>query len=133
VKVNKLFTLKNPYEKRNYKKHRLNRVFRELVGTKRRNVTFQEQSEKYYAHVYVKKTQWEAISFLANVNGYTKMAMVQILLELGISRVLGTAIAENNRQMIDQENENIRQKRTKLIKYLIHWAKSRGYEIGDFF
>jgi hypothetical protein len=128
-----LSTLKNSYTKRNYRKRRLNRAFRELVGAKKRNVTFQEQPGRYYAHVYVKQTLWEAISFLSKVNDLTKMETVNQLLESGISRMLGTAIAESNRQMIDQEKEDIGQKRTKLIRYLIRWAKSRGYEIGDFF
>jgi hypothetical protein len=128
-----LSTLKNSYTKRNYRKRRLNRAFRELVGAKKRNVTFQEQPDKYYAHVYVKQTQWEAISFLAKVNGFSKMQVVDQLLELGISRMLGAAIAESNRQMIEQEKEEIRQKRIRFIKYLIRWAKSRGYKIGDFF
>ena len=126
-------TLKNSYTKRNYRKHLLNRTFRMLVGVKKRNVTFREQPEKYYAHVYVKQTQWEAISFLAKVNGFSKMQVVDQLLELGISRMLGAAIAENNYQMIEQEKEEIRQKRTRFIQYLVRWAKSRGYKIGDFF
>jgi hypothetical protein len=61
------------------------------------------------------------------------MQVVDQLLELGISRMLGAAIAENNHQMIEQEKEETRQKRTRFIQYLVRWAKSRGYEIGDFF
>ncbi len=125
--------MKNPYEKHNYKKNRLKRSFQALVGTKNSNKTFQEQPDRYYAHVYVEKRLWEAISFLAKVNGLTKMETVNQLLELGISRMLGTAIAENNQAMIEMDKDERRKTRTRLIQYLIRWAKSKGYEVGDIF
>lgn len=125
-------TLKNSYLKRNYRKRRLNRVFRTLVRKNKGNVTFREQPDRYYAHVYVKKSFWEAVSFLSAVNGSTKMAMVETLLDLGISRMLGTAIAENNQRMTEAENEE-KKRRTKAIRYLIRWARSNGFEIERFF
>jgi hypothetical protein len=120
-------------EKRKYNMHRLRRSVRALVGTKKSDTTFQRRADRYHAHVYVSRDLWEAISFLAKVNGFSKMETVHQMLEAGISRTLAEAIAESNRREAEMREHNMPPTPTQLVLELIRWAKSKGYTIEKLF
>jgi hypothetical protein len=119
--------------KRRYRVRRIRRSFRTLVGAKKRGTTFQRQPERYFAHVYINRRLWEGICFLSEANRLTRMETVHQILEAGLSRILGNAILENNRREAALREQGLPAKPTHMLKEFVHWAKNKGYNVGDFF
>ncbi len=113
--------------KRPYRVHRLRRSVRALVGMKKRNTTFTRKPDRYYRHFYVDRQTWEALCLLAAATHGSRMEMGKRVLRAGLSRIVGGAIADYNRQTAAMREEGLPAKPTPLMQQLIRLARSRGF------
>lgn len=119
--------------KRKYNPHRVRRTVRVLLGKKNKRTTFNRYPNRYYSHVYIDRQLSESIAFLAKANRQSRMAVVDQVLRIGLSRILGDAIVESNRRQAAMRNEGLPPTPTPLVREFIRQARKRGVELGDFF
>jgi hypothetical protein len=104
-----------------------------LFRRKKALTTFDRRPDDYYGQVWIAKSLFEALDFLAVANHTTKKKMAADLLELGISHYLADKISESNREEIAQRNQGMPVRPTRFIYQLRRWAKAKGKDISGFF
>ena len=104
-----------------------------LFRHKKPLTTFDRRPNDYYGQLWITKSLYEALDFLAKANHTTKKKMAQDLLELGIAHYLGNKISESNREEIAQRKQGMPVRPTKFIYQLRRWAKAKGKDIDKFF
>jgi hypothetical protein len=104
-----------------------------LFRHKKPLTTFDRRPNDYWGHIYVTKSLYEAIDFLAIANRRTKKKMVEELLNIGIAHYLGNKVSESNRQEIAQRKQGMPVRATPFIYQLRRWAKAKGKDIDKFF
>jgi len=95
--------------------------------------TFDRRPNDYYGQVWINKSLYEALDFLAIANHTTKKKMAADLLELGIAHYLADKISESNREEIAQRKQGMTVRPTTFIYQLRRWAKAKGKDISGFF
>jgi hypothetical protein len=118
--------------KRSRQRHKVKLLVRAVLGKENKNVTFNTQRERYYSHVYVSRRLWLAVCLLAKANGLTRMQVVDQVLEVGLSRVLGDAVLEQLRRS-ELSKQGRQSPPSPIIKELKRLAKARGYNPGYLF
>lgn len=114
------------------KPHGFTRSIMSLFRSKKPLTTFDRRPDDYYKHIYIDKPFFEAIDFLAKANHKSKKQMTHELLDLGISRFLGTKIAESNLQRIADEEQGKIVRPTYFMVLFRQWAKKKGFDISKF-
>jgi hypothetical protein len=104
-----------------------------LFRRKKALTTFDRHPDDYYGQIWITKSLYEALDFLAIANHTTKKKMAADLLELGIAHYLAGKISESNREEIAQRKQGMPVRPTRFIYQLRRWAKTKGKDISKFF
>lgn len=99
---------------------RVTRSMKGLFRAPKTNVTIQKHPELYYKQMWLTRPHYEAIEFLAKINGTSKKQTVHEMLGLGIGHFMAAAIREQDRQFSGLP--------TYLEVVLKHWAKLKRTE-----
>jgi len=69
-----------------------------IFRTPKTNVTIEKHPELYFKQMWLDKQQYEAIEFLAKVNGVSKKQMLHEMLGLGIGLYVAGGAGEETRE-----------------------------------
>jgi hypothetical protein len=99
---------------------------RAFFAPRKPNVTVKNHPERYYKTIWISKSLYEAIEFLAKFNRKSRMKTCNDLLELGISQYMGDLIAGSVRQdnSLDEPDKSVRPNYFGLL--FRQWAKTKG-------
>jgi hypothetical protein len=115
---------------RTSRRRTLTRSIKAFFTPRKPNVTVKNYPERYYKTIWISKSLYEAIEFLAKFNHTSRMKTCNELLELGISQYMGDLISESVRQdnALDEQDKSVRPNYFGLM--FRRWAKSKGGDIS---
>jgi hypothetical protein len=98
---------------------------RAVFKPRKPNVTLQNYPERYHKTIWISKSLYEAVEFLAKVNHKSRMKTCNELLELGISQYLGDLITGSIQQdnALDEQDKSVRPNYFGLL--FRRWAKAK--------
>jgi hypothetical protein len=116
---------------RTFRPRTLTRSVRAVFKPPKPNVTVKNYPERYYKTIWIGKSLYEAIEFVAKANRKSRMKTCNELLELGISQYLGDLIVQSLRQdnTVDEQDVPIRPNYFGLL--FRQWAKSKGADTSN--
>ncbi len=103
-----------------------------LFAPKKTNVTIKTHPEVYYKTIWLTRTTYQMVDFVAAVNRKSKKQTVNDMLQRGLASYIGEQVAQDNRLNSERRRRGLPTRPTPFVAALRALARKKGADISKF-